>query len=102
MLDGKLLIVTSAPGGRDTIYIGFAKATETQSYGPFLTLTQASMILRYEEVGVPGLASQPEKAVRLRPVSYGEGEVVLPFSSISAMIVADPEKWKSFLRRSVG
>lgn len=92
MIDGKLLIVTSSPGSRDTIYVGYAKRS-----GDLLSLTQASMILRYEDVGVAGISTQPEKATRLRPVTSPGGEVLLYMGSIAGMVVACPDAWEGHL-----
>lgn len=96
MYDGKLVIATTAPGLRDFIYIGYAKRMDDR-----LVLTQASMILRYEEVGVPGLTSQPEKAVRLRPVTALEGTVDLPMAS-TLICLADADAWADYLGKSYG
>lgn len=95
--DGKLLIVVSCPGERDTIYIGRAKR-----YADTLQLLGASMILRYEEVGPGGLTSQPDKATRVRPVTATNGEVLIPLASISNALVADPAAWEGHLGVSRG
>ena len=89
--DGKLLIVTSAPGGRDTVYIGIA-----ERHGDMILLESASMITQYKEVGVPGLAAQPEKATKLRPAT-GPGRVWLPLCSVSAIVEADMKAWADHL-----
>ena len=94
--DGQLVIATASPGTRDFIYVGYAKRMDDR-----LILTQASMIVRYEEVGVPGLTSQPEKAVRLRPVTALEGIVDLPMAS-TLICLADPEVWAEHLGLSRG
>ena len=96
-IENKLMIITSSPGTRDTLYIGYCTRI-----GDLIFVEKASMIVRYEEVGVPGLSSQPEKAIRLRPVETPGAEVVIPVSSISAMVSADIEKWKSHLGISRG
>ena len=92
MLNGKFLIVTSAPGGRDTIYVGYATR-----HGDLLELQRASMVVHYVDVGVSGLATQPEKADRLRPATGPEGRVILPMASIVAMVEADAEAWESLV-----
>ena len=96
-LDGKLLIVTSSPGVRDTIYIGYS-----ERHGDMLCLTRASMILRYESVGVPGIAGDPSMATKLRPVTSPDATVWLPMSSMAALVVADPQAWESHLGISRG
>lgn len=96
-MDGKLLIATSSTGMRDTIYVGFA-----ERQGDMLLLRQASMILRYEEVGVPGIATQPEKATRLRHVTHESGRVWIPLGNITAMVEADAQAWESHLGVSRG
>lgn len=97
MIDGSLLIVTSSPGIRDTIYVGYAERC-----GEFIILSKASMIVRYVEVGVAGIASEPEKATVLRPVTALEGKVIIPISGIASMVVADPACWDSHLGVSRG
>lgn len=96
-MDGKLLIVTSSHGARDTIYIGFA-----ERQGDMLLLHRASMILRYEEVGVPGLSSNPTKATRLRHVTHEGGRVWLPLLGVVAMVEADSQAWESHMSVSRG
>lgn len=97
MIENKLLIVTSAPGTRDFIYIGYATRE-----GDMIRLERASMILRYEAVGVPGLASQPERATHLRPATGPGGEIILPLASMASMVAADPAAWESHLGVSRG
>lgn len=96
MYDGKLVIATASPGTRDFIYVGYAKRMDDR-----LILTQASMVLRYEEVGVPGLTSQPEKAIRLRPVTALDGTVDLPMAC-TLICLADPDAWAGHLGLSRG
>lgn len=90
--NGKLVIVTSSPGVRDVIYIGYVRRE-----GDFLCLTQSSMILWYADVGVSGISGNPKKATRLRPVTSSDGQVWIPISSISAMVEADEKSWKLWL-----
>ena len=92
MFEGELIICVSSTGGPDTIYVGYA----TRS-GDWLVLTQASMITRYTEVGVPGLSTQPEHAVRLRPVTWPKGRVRVPITSITGVVDADPAAWEDHL-----
>lgn len=96
-LDGKLLIVTSATSYRDTIYIGICTR-----FGDLLCLRRASMILRYAGVGVPGLASAPQQATRLRPATGPGGQAWIPLSSVSAIIEADFQAWEGSLGISRG
>lgn len=94
--DGKLVIATCAPGTRDFIYVGIAKRM-----GDRLLLTGASMVLRYEEVGVPGISSQPEKAVRLRPITANNGTIDMPMES-TLIMEADAKVWEEYLGKSIG
>ena len=96
-LDGELVIVVSSPGNYDTIYVGVVERE-----GDMIVLRKASMIVRYEDVGVSGLAGQPEKAVSLRPVTSGNGEVWIPLSGVAAIVVADADKWAGHLGVSRG
>lgn len=93
-MDGKLVVVTISPGSYDTIYVGFA-----ERHGDMFCLTRASMVLRYKEVGVPGIATEPDKAVRLRP---SVRPVWIPLRSVSAIVEADPEAWEAHLGVSRG
>jgi len=96
-LDGKLVIVTSSPGDRDTIYVGFCKRE-----GDMLILSDASMVVHYKEVGVAGIAKNPEHADRLRPATGPEGRWFVPLSSVAGIVEADPEAWKEHLGKSRG
>ena len=89
-MNGELYIVTSSAGTSDSIYVGY-----TTRQGDMLRLESASMVLRYEEVGVPGIATQPEKAVRLRPALAGP--VYIPLTSVSAIVRADEKAWGDHL-----
>ena len=96
-MNGGLKIITSSPGMRDTIYVGFAYIE-----GMFVRIEKASMILRYENgVGIPGLATRPEDATRLRHVPEGQS-VYIPITSIAAMVGAVEEKWIGHLGVSRG
>ena len=90
-LDNKLVIARSIPGGRDVIYIGYAKREDD-----LLFLSNASMIVRYVAVGVSGLADQPDQATRLRPVTGGK-QVCLPMRSIADIIPVNEDVWKEHL-----
>ena len=96
MYDGKLVIATASPGTRDFIYVGYANRMDDR-----LIIKQASMIVQYKEVGVPGLTSQPEKAVRLRPVTALDGTVDLPMAC-TLVGLADPDAWAQHLGVSRG
>ena len=91
-LNGKLVIVTSSPGYRDSIYVGYVERE-----GDLLVLSKSSMILRYETVGICGVASQPEFATSIRPVTSSNGRVWVPLSSVSTLIEADEDAWKEHL-----
>jgi len=93
--NGKLIIVRACPGGKDVIYIGYAHRE-----GDMLLLTQANNILRYTEVGVSGVASQPTYATRLRPATGPDGRVWIPLISVSDILEADPSAWTGLLRLS--
>ena len=90
-MKGKLVIVNSCPGYRDTIYIG---VVETIDDG-WICLAKAANIVRFQSVGLAGLADKPEGATRVR--SGGSRRVWLPTSAISVIIEADPVKWAELL-----
>lgn len=88
-MNGKLVVVTVCPGGRDSIYVGYAERD-----GDMLILSRASMVIYYEEVGTTGIADQPEKAARLRPCRR---DVIVPLCNVSGIALADEEAWEDHL-----
>ncbi len=83
-LEGKLVIIVSAPSYRDTIYIG--RYTRSDD---FVVLRHAVNIVTYREVGVSGLTDQPEYA-NLAPSA---GAAFIPIQNISVILEADEAKW---------
>jgi hypothetical protein len=88
----RLAIIVASPGSRDHIYVGWCEVR-----GNMFVLDQASMILRYESVGVTGLASEPGRATGLRPATGPKGRVTIPQHAVAAIIDADPAAWEGHL-----
>lgn len=89
--NGKLMLVVSSPSGRDNIFIGYA-----YKQGDTIILKNASMVVRYEEVGVLGLSAMPKKAVRLRPAPT-DACVIIQRMNIAYAVEADESAWKEHL-----
>lgn len=88
--EGQWVIAVASPGVRDHIYAGRVASVDDR----FVRLHQATGILRYEEVGVPGLSHQPEKAVLKKRVG-GKGWVTIPQKATAYILMADNDLWQA-------
>lgn len=85
---GKWCLVVSAPSYRDTIYVGI-----TTRHGDLLRITQARMVVHYQQSATAGLAGDPGAAVRIRSVNHGDGVVWIPLANVAQIIESDEIKW---------
>jgi len=86
-LIGQHLITRTNTGGRDVIYCGKVSKMDDQ----FILLEDAVAILHYREVGITGLATQPNKADYRRKATH---PVLIIINNMSDSCFADPSAWE--------